>query len=188
MQQPVVQNYSQWPPVMSQPGIQPQNFAQPQYQSHMVAGQPLYRAVGPQPAVQPSLPQALPVQQQRPLTDEDRRIIPKRSIERLATAAGGSASSAGSEAEAALLELAEDWITKAIVFGCASARKRGAEQLAPSDVAPYFERTWAAAVRRTIAEASAPKEAPATSAQVPSAQVQLPPAFVTYHCASNYKP
>lgn len=130
MQQPVVQNYSQWPPVMSQPGIQPQNFAQPQYQvsaykayhrqyctarenfllapillcvngnagggvgfpavcsnhnrgfaclqSHMVAGQPLYRAVGPQPAVQPSLPQALPVQQQRPLTDEDRRIIPKR--------------------------------------------------------------------------------------------------------------
>lgn len=71
-----------------------------------------------------------------------------QSIERLATAAGGSASSAGSEAEAALLELAEDWITKAIVFGCASARKRGAEQLAPSDVAPYFERTWC--VRRSF--------------------------------------
>lgn len=65
-----------------------------------------------------------------------------QSIERLVTMAGGSASSLGSESEAALLELAGDWITTAIVFGCASSRKRGAEQLAPSDVAPYLERTW----------------------------------------------
>ncbi|KAK9915649.1 hypothetical protein WJX75_002117 [Coccomyxa subellipsoidea] len=160
-QQPVVQNH-QWATSMSQPGIHPHSTHHPQYQSHVAAGLPVYRPQGPQATMQPSLPQALLPQQQRPLTDEDRRVVPKRSIERLATMAGGSASSLG-------------------------------KQLAPSDVAPYLERTWnlyvpgfgsetvqpykrvavselhstrAAAVRRTIAEASAPKDAPVSSAQV----------------------
>lgn len=67
-----------------------------------------------------------------------------QSIERLATTAGGGAVSMSSEAETALMELAEDWLHTALVFGCASARKRSAEQLAPSDLTPYFERTWCA--------------------------------------------
>ncbi|CAL8470208.1 g9750 [Coccomyxa elongata] len=195
MQQTVVQNHNQWglqrppAPTMSQPG------SISQYQSYMAGGQPVYRPAAPQAAMQPSMAHTPPVQQQRPLTEEDRHIIPKRSIERLATTAGGGAVSLSSEAEAALMEMAEDWLHTALVFGCASARKRGAEQLAPSDLTPYFERTWnlhvpgfgsetvqpykrvasselhrtrTAAVRRTIAETSAPKSAPAQAPAPPA--------------------
>ncbi|BDA44235.1 probable transcription initiation factor TFIID subunit 12 at C-terminar half [Coccomyxa sp. Obi] len=193
MQQTVVQNHNQWglqrppAPTMSQPS------SISHYQSYMAPGQPVYRPAAPQAAMQPSVAHTPPVQQQRPLTEEDRRIIPKRSIERLATTAGGGAINMSSEAEAALMELAEDWLHTALIFGCASARKRGAEQLAPSDLTPYFERTWnlhvpgfgsetvqpykrvaaselhrtrTAAVRRTIAETSAPKNAPAQAPPV----------------------
>lgn len=44
----------------------------------MAGGQPVYRPAAPQAAMQPSMAHTPPVQQQRPLTEEDRRIIPKR--------------------------------------------------------------------------------------------------------------
>lgn len=65
-----------------------------------------------------------------------------QSIARFAAAGGGLGASVSADAEAVLMELAEDWVHTALAFGCGAARKRRSDRLTPSDVAPYLERTW----------------------------------------------
>ena len=46
------------------------------------------------------------------------------------------------DAEAALMRIADEWVTSALAFGCGAARRRRSDRLTPADVAPYLERTW----------------------------------------------
>ena len=44
------------------------------------------------------------------------------------------------------MQLAEEWVTTALAFGCGAARRRRSSRLMPSDLAPYLDSTWCALV------------------------------------------
>ena len=60
----------------------------------------------------------------------------------MARAAFGPESALSEEVEAALLELADEWVTSALTLGCGAARKRTSTTLMPEDVAKSVESIW----------------------------------------------
>ena len=56
-------------------------------------------------------------------------------------AAGGEGSMTP-EVEAAMMELADDWLSATLAFGCGAARRQRSQMLEPSDLAPYLQRVW----------------------------------------------
>lgn len=63
-------------------------------------------------------------------------------MDRLAAAASGELSGLAPGMEVAVQQLAEEWVTNALNFGCACARKRSSEQLDPADVTAFLEQAW----------------------------------------------
>jgi transcription initiation factor TFIID subunit TAF12 len=60
----------------------------------------------------------------------------------MARAAFGPESALSEEVEAALMELADEWVTSALTLGCGAARKRKSTTLMPEDVAKSVESIW----------------------------------------------
>jgi transcription initiation factor TFIID subunit TAF12 len=65
-----------------------------------------------------------------------------QTIERLSGAGGGAVCGLAPGVEAALQDLSEMWVGAALSFGCAAARKRGADQLDTADVSTFLEYAW----------------------------------------------
>ena len=60
----------------------------------------------------------------------------------MARAAFAPESALSEEVEAALMQLADEWVTSALTLGCGAARKRKSTTLMPEDVAKSVESIW----------------------------------------------
>jgi histone H3/H4 len=67
-----------------------------------------------------------------------------QSIRRMARAAFCPQSALSEEVEAALIELADEWVASTLTLGCGAARKRKSVTLMPEDVAKAVESIWCA--------------------------------------------
>lgn len=66
-----------------------------------------------------------------------------QSLKRKAVAAVGDPDAEMEPAlEAALVQVADDFISSAVAFGSGLARRRKASKLEPGDVSVYLEQTW----------------------------------------------
>lgn len=70
-------------------------------------------------------------------------MLSMQSLKRKAVAAAGDADAEMELAlEAALVQLADEFLSGAVAFGCGLARRRKCSKLDPADVAVYLEQTW----------------------------------------------
>ena len=65
-----------------------------------------------------------------------------QSLEKLLERAVAPGNKLAPAAEAALLQLVDDFLGGAVAFGCGLARRRKAGRLESADIAAYLERTW----------------------------------------------
>ncbi|KAK9809118.1 hypothetical protein WJX72_009572 [[Myrmecia] bisecta] len=132
-------------------------------QGGQLIGQPhrLYQHPGGQQQV-PGGYQAAAVPQ-RPPTEEELRMLPNASLQRIMRKVAGPHGELAPDVEPVLRELAEQFIGGAVSFGCTLAKRRKAEVVEPADVAVYLERTWHLHIPGFSGDAVKPYKRPAAS-------------------------
>ena len=86
----------------------------------------------------------------RPVTKDEREFVPRPRLQALVAQAGQRAGVANArateEAEEALRAVAQDFVTEAVAFAVAMARRRQSQDILPGDLRLYLERTWGIAL------------------------------------------